>query len=146
MGRIDDTINGAGHRLSSGSIEEVLAAHPSVAECAVIAVADDLKGSVPIGLVVMKSGVRQDQEDLCRELITKVREEVGPVAVFKRVAVVDRLPKTRSGKILRAVMRRIADSQAYQTPATIDDPGILEEIRKAPQGIGYAAAQSGPAR
>ena len=138
MGRIDDTINVAGHRLSSGAIEEVLAAHPSVAECAVIAVADELKGSVPIGLVVMKSGIIQEREDLCRELVAKVREEVGPVAVFKRVAVVDRLPKTRSGKILRAVMRRIADNEAYQPPATIDDPAVLDEIRTALQEIGYA--------
>jgi propionyl-CoA synthetase len=137
MGRIDDTINVAGHRLSSGAIEEVLAAHPSVAECAVIAVADDLKGSVPLGLVVMKSGVTQDRETLCKELVALVREEIGPVAVFKKVAVVDRLPKTRSGKILRAVMRKIADNEAYQTPATIDDPAILDEVREALQGLGY---------
>jgi propionyl-CoA synthetase len=143
MGRIDDTINVAGHRLSSGAIEEVLASHPSVAECAVIAVADDLKGSVPIGLVVMKSGVTQEREALCKELVARVRDEVGPVAVFKRVAVVDRLPKTRSGKILRAVMRKIADNEAYQTPATIDDPAILDEIRKALQDIGYAETRSG---
>jgi propionyl-CoA synthetase len=142
MGRIDDTINVAGHRLSSGAIEEVLAAHPSVAECAVIAVADELKGSVPLGLVVMKSGVTQDRETLCKELVALVREEIGPVAVFKKVAVVDRLPKTRSGKILRAVMRKIADNEAYQTPATIDDPAILVEVREALQGLGYADAGS----
>ncbi|WP_018231848.1 propionyl-CoA synthetase [Thioalkalivibrio thiocyanodenitrificans] len=143
MGRIDDTINVAGHRLSSGAIEEVLAAHPSVAECAVIAVADELKGSVPLGLVVMKSGVTQDRDTLCKELVALVREEIGPVAVFKKVAVVDRLPKTRSGKILRAVMRKIADNEAYQTPATIDDPAILDEVREALQGLGYAAGDGG---
>jgi propionyl-CoA synthetase len=143
MGRIDDTINVAGHRLSSGAMEEVLAAHPSVAECAVIAVADELKGSVPVGLVVMKSGVSQDKETLCKELIAQVREEIGPVAVFKKVAVVDRLPKTRSGKILRAVMRKIADSEPYQTPATIDDPVILDEIRGALQAIGLAGSGGG---
>jgi propionyl-CoA synthetase len=140
MGRIDDTINVAGHRLSSGAMEEVLASHPSVAECAVIAVADDLKGSVPLGLVVMKSGVDQARDDLCRELVSLVREEIGPVAVFKKVAVVDRLPKTRSGKILRAVMRQIADNEPYQAPATIDDPAILDEIRAALTSIGYADA------
>jgi propionyl-CoA synthetase len=140
MGRIDDTINVAGHRLSSGAMEEVLASHPSVAECAVIAVADDLKGSVPLGLVVMKSGVDQARDALCRELVDLVREEIGPVAVFKKVTVVDRLPKTRSGKILRAVMRQIADNEPYQTPATIDDPAILDEVRAALTSIGYADA------
>jgi propionyl-CoA synthetase len=143
MGRIDDTINVAGHRLSSGAMEEVLASHPSVAECAVIAVADDLKGSVPLGLVVMKSGVDQARDDLCRELVSLVREEIGPVAVFKKVTVVDRLPKTRSGKILRGVMRQIADNEPYQTPATIDDPAILDEVRAALTSIGYADAAAG---
>ena len=143
MGRIDDTINVAGHRLSSGAMEEILAAHPAVAECAVIAVADDLKGSLPLGLVVVKSGVTQEPDALCRELVAKVREEIGPVAAFRRVVVVDRLPKTRSGKILRGVMRRIADNEAFQTPATIDDPAILEEIRNRLRSIGYATAFSG---
>jgi len=138
MGRIDDTINVAGHRLSSGAMEEVLAAHPAVAECAVIAVDDELKGSLPLGLVVMKSGVTIDRETLSKQLVDLVREEIGPVAVFKKVAVVDRLPKTRSGKILRAVMRKIADNEAYQAPATIDDPAILDEIRGALTTIGYA--------
>jgi len=138
MGRIDDTINVAGHRLSSGAMEEILAAHPAVAECAVIAVADDLKGSLPLGLVVVKSGVTQEPDDLCRELVAKVRDEIGPVAAFRKVVVVDRLPKTRSGKILRGVMRRIADNEAYQTPATIDDPAILDEIRARLRTIGYA--------
>jgi propionyl-CoA synthetase len=143
MGRIDDTINVAGHRLSSGAMEEILAAHPAVAECAVIAVADDLKGSLPLGLVVVKSGVTQEPDALCRELVAKVREEIGPVAAFRKVVVVDRLPKTRSGKILRGVMRRIADNEAYQTPATIDDPAILEEIRNRLRSIGYATASFG---
>jgi propionyl-CoA synthetase len=143
MGRIDDTINVAGHRLSSGAMEEILAAHPAVAECAVIAVADDLKGSLPLGLVVVKSGVTQEPDALCSELVAKVREEIGPVAAFRKVVVVDRLPKTRSGKILRGVMRRIADNEAFQTPATIDDPAILEEIRNRLRSIGYATASSG---
>ncbi|TVP77579.1 MAG: propionyl-CoA synthetase [Thioalkalivibrio sp.] len=142
MGRIDDTINVAGHRLSSGAMEEILAAHPAVAECAVIAVADDLKGSLPLGLVVVKSGVTQEPEALCRELVAKVRDEIGPVAAFRKVVVVDRLPKTRSGKILRGVMRRIADNEAYQTPATIDDPAILDEIRARLRTIGYATVST----
>jgi len=142
MGRIDDTINVAGHRLSSGAMEEVLASHPAVAECAVIAVNDELKGSLPLGLVVMKSGVTIDRETLSRELVDLVREEIGPVAVFKKVVVVDRLPKTRSGKILRAVMRKIADNETYQTPATIDDPAILDEIRGALTTIGYAEGKA----
>ncbi len=144
MGRIDDTINVAGHRLSSGAMEEVLASHPAVAECAVIAVNDELKGSLPLGLVVMKSGVDLDKATLCKELVDLVREEIGPVAVFKKVAVVDRLPKTRSGKILRAVMRKIADNEAYQAPATIDDPAILNEIRGALTAIGYADGKAKP--
>jgi propionyl-CoA synthetase len=142
MGRIDDTINVAGHRLSSGAMEEILAAHPAVAECAVIAVADDLKGSLPLGLVVVKSGVTQEPDALCRELVAKVRDEIGPVAAFRKVVVVDRLPKTRSGKILRGVMRRIADNEAYQTPATIDDPAILDEIRVRLRTIGYATVSA----
>jgi propionyl-CoA synthetase len=142
MGRIDDTINVAGHRLSSGAMEEILAAHPAVAECAVIAVADDLKGSLPLGLVVVKSGVTQEPDALCRELVAKVRDEIGPVAAFRKVVVVDRLPKTRSGKILRGVMRRIADNEAYQTPATIDDPAILDEIRARLRTIGYATVSA----
>ncbi|WP_347402053.1 propionyl-CoA synthetase [Ectothiorhodospira lacustris] len=138
MGRIDDTINVAGHRLSTGAMEEVLASHPAVAECAVIAVADELKGSLPMGLVVMKSGVDQAPEALSKELVNLVRERIGPVAAFKLVAVVSRLPKTRSGKILRAIMRKIADNEAYQTPATIDDPAILDEIRESLSRMGYA--------
>lgn len=138
MGRIDDTINVAGHRLSTGAMEEVLASHPDVAECAVIAVQDQLKGALPMGLVVMKSGVNKDEDTLRKELVGLVREQIGPVAAFKLVAVVGRLPKTRSGKILRAVMRKIADNETYQAPATIDDPTILEEIRQNLTRIGYA--------
>jgi propionyl-CoA synthetase len=144
MGRIDDAINVAGHRLSSGAIEEVLAAHPSVAEGAVIAVADELKGSLPIGMVVMKRGIQQSHQQLAQELIANVREQIGPVCAFKQVVVVERLPKTRSGKILRAVMRKIADDEEYTLPATIDDPTTLEEIRVALQSIGYAGAHTVP--
>ncbi|SIT66006.1 propionyl-CoA synthetase [Ectothiorhodosinus mongolicus] len=143
MGRIDDTINVAGHRLSTGAMEEVLASHPDVAECAVIGVQDQLKGALPMGLVVIKSGVSKDEDTLRKELVGLVREQIGPVAAFKLVAVVGRLPKTRSGKILRAVMRKIADNEAYQAPATIDDPAILEEIRENLSRLGYADRRSG---
>ncbi len=138
MSRIDDIINTAGHRLSTGGMEEVLSAHPDVAEAAVIGVADELKGELPVGLVVLKSGVDRPAQDVTAELVALIREKVGPVASFKKVAIVQRLPKTRSGKVLRGVMRNIADSKPYRTPATIDDPGILPEIRSALQGIGYA--------
>jgi len=138
MSRIDDIINVAGHRLSTGGMEEVLAAHPDVAECAVIGVADQLKGELPLGLVVLKDGVGRTEEEIDAELIKLVREKIGPVAAFKMVVVVDRLPKTRSGKILRGTMKRIADGQEYKMPATIDDPAILSEIEGALQTIGYA--------
>ena len=138
MSRIDDIINTAGHRLSTGGMEEVLSAHPDVAEAAVIGVADELKGELPVGLVVLKSGVDRETDDVKSELVALIREKVGPVASFKKVAVVQRLPKTRSGKVLRGVMRNIADSKPYRTPATIDDPTILPEIQSALQGIGYA--------
>ncbi|WP_006786522.1 propionyl-CoA synthetase [Thiorhodospira sibirica] len=141
MGRIDDTINVAGHRLSTGAMEEVLASHHDVAECAVIGVADELKGSLPLGMVVLKNGVKRDTDELRKELVNLVRDRIGPVAAFKLVTVVDRLPKTRSGKILRATMRKIADGEAFQMPATIDDPMILEEIQQAMQTIGYAAKE-----
>ncbi|MCG5536546.1 propionyl-CoA synthetase [Ectothiorhodospira mobilis] len=141
MGRIDDTINVAGHRLSTGAMEEVLASHPAVAECAVIGVQDPLKGSLPMGLVVMKSGVDLAEDELRQELVERVRDQIGPVAAFKLVAVVSRLPKTRSGKILRAVMRKIADNEPYQAPATIDDPAILDEIQQQLGRIGYAGAK-----
>ncbi|MEX0874861.1 MAG: propionyl-CoA synthetase [Actinomycetota bacterium] len=134
MGRIDDVINVAGHRLSTGAMEEIIATHTSVAECAVIGVADDLKGQVPVGFVVLKAGVECDDAELEAELVAMVREKIGPVAVFKRAMVVQRLPKTRSGKILRATMRAIADGREYKVPSTIDDPVILEEIGNALAG------------
>ena len=137
MSRIDDIINVAGHRLSTGGMEEVLASHPDVAECAVIGAADQLKGEVPVGLVVLKSGVDRPEEVIDRELVALVREKIGPVADFKKVVVVERLPKTRSGKILRGTMKRIADGQDFNMPATIDDPAILDEIEAKLQTIGY---------
>jgi propionyl-CoA synthetase len=142
MARTDDIINVAGHRLSTGAIEEVLAAHPDVAECAVIGVADELRGQVPIGLLVLKAGVEREPEEICAETVQLVRERIGPIAVFKQAVVVDRLPKTRSGKILRGTMRRIADAEEYSTPATIDDPAILDEIEGALERIGYAHAKA----
>ena len=138
MSRTDDIINVAGHRLSTGAIEEVLAAHPDVAECAVVGVADELKGQIPLGLLVLKAGVEREHAEICSETVQLVRERVGPVAVFKQAVVVDRLPKTRSGKILRGTMRRIADGEEYTTPATIEDPAVLGEISDALERIGYA--------
>ncbi|MDH5373997.1 MAG: AMP-binding protein, partial [Acidimicrobiia bacterium] len=137
MSRIDDIINVAGHRLSTGGMEEVLAAHPDVAECAVIGVNDSLKGQLPIGFVVLNAGVDRPIADMEAELIALVREKIGPVAAFKTVMVVDRLPKTRSGKILRGTMRAIADGAEWKMPATIDDPGILDEITHSLEGVGY---------
>ena len=138
MSRIDDIINVAGHRLSTGGMEEVLANHGDVAECAVIGVADQLKGELPLGLVVLKSGAERKDDELTIELVQMVRDKIGPVASFKLVVVVDRLPKTRSGKILRGTMKSIADSTEVKVPATIDDPAILEEIKAALKTIGYA--------
>ncbi|HMR30010.1 MAG TPA: propionyl-CoA synthetase [Geminicoccaceae bacterium] len=138
MGRTDDVINVAGHRLSTGAMEEVLAGHRDVAECAVLGVADELKGELPLGLVVLKSGVARDEAEICAELVRKVRDEIGPVAAFKLVTVVKRLPKTRSGKILRGTVKKIADGTAFRTPATIDDPAVLDEMRAALRGLGYA--------
>ncbi|MBA3520617.1 MAG: AMP-binding protein, partial [Rhizobiales bacterium] len=129
MSRTDDIINVAGHRLSTGAMEEVLSAHPDVAECAVIGVADALKGQVPCGFVVLKSGKARGEGELERECVERVRAEIGPVAAFRTVHIVKRLPKTRSGKILRATMRRVAEGEAVEAPATIDDPAILDEIR-----------------
>ncbi len=139
MTRTDDIINVAGHRLSTGGMEEVLAAHPDVAECAVMGVADALKGQVPLGLIVLKAGVNRRADEIEREAVALVRERIGPVASFKAALVVDRLPKTRSGKILRGTMRRIADGEDYRVPATIDDPAILGEITVALARIGYPA-------
>jgi propionyl-CoA synthetase len=138
MARTDDIINVAGHRLSTGGMEEVLASHPDVAECAVIGVHDSLKGQVPLGFLVLKAGVDRPMEKIVGEVVQLVRDRIGPVAAFKTATVVKRLPKTRSGKILRGTMQKIADGQDYPMPATIDDPAILGEIDEALQGIGYA--------
>jgi propionyl-CoA synthetase len=137
MGRVDDVINVAGHRLSTGSMEEVLAKHPAVAECAVIGAADDLKGQLPVGLVVLKAGVTQPKDEIVTDLVRMVREDVGAVASFKKAVIVNRLPKTRSGKVLRGTMRKIADGEAYSVPSTIDDPAVLGEIQEALKHIGY---------
>jgi propionyl-CoA synthetase len=137
MARTDDIINVAGHRLSTGAIEEVLASHPSVAECAVIGVADEIKGQLPVGLLVLEAGVERPPGEIVGEVVQLVREQIGPVAAFRAAVVVERLPKTRSGKVLRGTMRRIADGEEYTTPATIDDPAILGEIAGALAGLGY---------
>jgi len=138
MARTDDVINVAGHRLSTGAIEEVLANHPDVAECAVIGVSDKLKGQLPIGFVCLTSGVERKHTVIETECVEMVRSQIGPVASFKNVVVVNRLPKTRSGKILRGTMVKIADNEEFKLPATIDDPVILEEIKEALMTIGYA--------
>ncbi len=139
MSRLGDVINVAGHRLSTGGMEEVLAAHVDVAECAVIGAADELKGQLPVGLVVLKSGVTTAAETVIQELVELVREKIGAVAAFKQAVIVDRLPKTRSGKILRGTIKKIADGEDYKIPATIDDPNILAEISEALKTIGYPA-------
>jgi len=137
MGRTDDVINVAGHRLSTGAMEEVIATHPDVAECAVIGVADKLKGQAPMGFAVLQSGANRDADDVVKELIGLMREKIGPVAAFKLATIVKRLPKTRSGKILRATMRSIADGVAYKVPATIDDMSTLDEITENLKALGY---------
>jgi propionyl-CoA synthetase len=137
MSRMDDIINVAGHRLSTGAMEEVIAAHPDVAECAVIGVADEIKGEVPLGIVVTKAGVARGAAEIVKELVERVREQIGPVAAFKTATVVKRLPKTRSGKTLRGTMKRIADGTPCTTPATIDDPLILEEIAGSLKEVRY---------
>ncbi|ARR57759.1 propionyl-CoA synthetase (plasmid) [Rhizorhabdus wittichii DC-6] len=137
MSRIDDIINVAGHRLSTGSIEQIISSHPDVAECAVIGAADAIKGMIPIGLVVLKKGISRPASDICREVVKRVRDELGPVAAFKSVGVVEQLPKTRSGKILRVVIRKLADGQPVTMPATIDDPAAIESVRIGLQSIGY---------
>ena len=142
MARTDDIINVAGHRLSTGAMEEVLSAHPDIAECAVIGASDALKGQVPVGFLVLKAGVERTHATICAEAVEMVRERIGPVAAFKTAMVVNRLPKTRSGKILRGTMARIADGIEYKTPATIDDPAILPEIETALQSLGYAAPRA----
>jgi len=137
MGRTDDIINVAGHRLSTGAMEEVLASHPDVAECAVVGVADELKGEVPLGFIVLKAGVRRAPDTVARDLVEMVRERIGPVACFKTATVVPRLPKTRSGKILRGTIKKIADGSEYRVPPTIDDPAILDEITSTLSALGY---------
>jgi propionyl-CoA synthetase len=146
MSRTDDIINVAGHRLSTGAIEEVLAAHPDVAEAAVIGAGDELKGQLPVGFLVLKAGVTRPADEIVTETVRLVRERIGPVAAFKQAVVVDRLPKTRSGKILRGTMRRIADAEEYTVPATVDDPAALEEMEDALRGIGYARPRAASAR
>lgn len=141
MARTDDIINVAGHRLSTGGMEEVLAGHPDVAECAVIGVEDQLKGQLPVGFLILNAGVQKTEDDVIAEVIKRVRDQIGAVAAFKQAVVVDRLPKTRSGKILRGTMQKIADNQTYKTPATIDDPAILDEIDTALKSIGYSDAR-----
>jgi propionyl-CoA synthetase len=142
MARTDDVINVAGHRLSTGAMEEVLAAHPDVAECAVWGVHDELKGEVPIGLLVLNANCRRAAPDVVAEAIAAIRDRIGPVAAFKAAAVVKRLPKTRSGKILRGVMRRISNGEPWTMPATIDDPAILDEVAAALKTLGLPLAAS----
>lgn len=141
MSRTDDIINVAGHRLSTGAMEEVLSSHPDVAECAVLGVEDDLKGQVPLGLVVLKSGVTRDRAKIINDVIQMVRVRIGPVASFKTAGVVKRLPKTRSGKILRGTVQKIADNKEYTVPATIDNPGVLGEIEEVLISLGYGKAR-----
>ncbi len=138
MSRTDDVINVAGHRLSTGQMEEVLAGHADIAECAVIGVADELKGQMPLGLLVLKAGVERAEEEIVAELVQRVRDQIGPVAAFKQAKVIARLPKTRSGKILRGTMVKIANGEEWNMPATIDDPAILDEIAAALKQLGYA--------
>ncbi len=137
MARTDDVINVAGHRLSTGAMEEVLAGHPDVAECAVIGAADDLKGQLPMGFLCLNKGSKKTEAEVVKECVALVRDQIGPVAAFKLAVVVDRLPKTRSGKILRGIMAKIADGLDYKMPATIDDPAILGEIQTALATLGY---------
>ncbi|WP_350455563.1 propionyl-CoA synthetase [Marinobacter sediminum] len=134
MGRTDDVINVAGHRLSTGEMEEVVASHPAIAECCVVGAHDDMKGQIPVGLVLIKDGATIDHDELEEELVEMVRDKIGAIACFRRAMVVDRLPKTRSGKILRRVIRQIADGEEYAVPSTIDDPAILEEISEQFRG------------
>jgi propionyl-CoA synthetase len=141
MARTDDVINVAGHRLSTGGMEEVLSKHPDVAECAVVGVADSFKGQLPVGFLVLKMGVTKSNEEIVKEVVQMVRQQIGAVAAFKTATVVERLPKTRSGKILRGTMQKIADNQEFKVPATIDDPVIIDEITEALEGIGYAKSR-----
>jgi propionyl-CoA synthetase len=129
MSRTDDIINVAGHRLSTGAMEEVLSEHPDVAECAVVGIADKLKGQLPLGFVVLKNGTTNSDEVITTECIKMIREKLGPVAAFKKALVLKRLPKTRSGKVLRGIIRKIVDKESFSLPPTIDDPLILDEIK-----------------
>ncbi len=144
MARTDDIINVAGHRLSTGAMEEVLAAHVDVAECAVIGVADQLKGQIPVGFLVLKAGVNRPHPEIESEVVALVRQRIGPVAAFKTAVVVERLPKTRSGKILRGTMQKVADRETWKMPATIDDPEIMAEIEAALKQAGYAGGAAAP--
>ncbi len=139
MARTDDVINVAGHRLSTGAMEEVLASHPDVAECAVIGAADAVKGQVPVGFLLLSKGVTRSEAEVVADCVALMRERIGPVAAFRQACVVDRLPKTRSGKILRATMAKIADGETFKVPATIDDPVILDEIGAALGRLGFPA-------
>jgi propionyl-CoA synthetase len=141
MARTDDVINVAGHRLSTGGMEEVLSKHPDVAECAVVGVADSFKGQLPVGFLVLKLGVTKSNEEIVKEVVQMVRQQIGAVAAFKTATVVERLPKTRSGKILRGTIQKIADNAEFKVPATIDDPMIIDEITEALQGIGYGKSR-----
>ena len=144
MGRTDDIINVAGHRLSTGGMEEVLAAHPDVAECAVLGIKDELKGEVPCGFIVLKAGVNRPPDEIESEIVALVRDKIGPVAAFKLAITVARLPKTRSGKILRGTMKKIADGEPWTMPATIDDPAVLDEIGGALKGKGVGSRAPHP--
>jgi propionyl-CoA synthetase len=137
MGRVDDVINVAGHRLSTGEMEEVVSTHKDIAECAVIGVHDNLKGQVPLGLCVLKAGSNKSEEDIRKDLSSMIRNTIGGIASYKETCVVKRLPKTRSGKILRGTMRKIADGETYTMPSTIDDPATLGEIEEALKKVGY---------
>jgi propionyl-CoA synthetase len=137
MARTDDVINVAGHRLSTGALEEVLAGHPDVAECAVVGVADALKGQLPVGFLCLNKGCTRDADVVAAECVKRVRDQIGPVAAFRTAVVVDRLPKTRSGKILRGIMGSMADGRDWKMPATIDDPAILGEIGASLSRAGY---------
>jgi propionyl-CoA synthetase len=143
MGRVDDVINVAGHRLSTGAMEEVISAHPDVAECAVVGMADDFKGQLPLGFVVLKAGVTKDPQEVVADLVRMIREQIGAVASFKKALIVKRLPKTRSGKILRGTMRKVADRVPYTTPSTIDDPAILDEIAESLDSAGLMKRPGG---
>jgi len=144
MSRTDDIINVAGHRLSTGAMEEVLSDHPDVAECAVLGVDDKVKGQVPIGFLVLNAGVTRNPDEIVAETIQMVRDRIGPVASFKTGTVVRRLPKTRSGKILRGTIQKIADNKPFNIPATIDDPLILDEMTEALTNIGFAKGKDRP--